>query len=104
MEAATWRFTGNPIETKVIPDEYRSRIAPPTSPRIATSAKGIKYQVGSIVVSAPIGSDAIALLKVFDEPASSAPYITSTTGIRDEPNTVQKITPALEVFLGRYLE
>ena len=36
-------------------------MAPPTKPRIATSEKIIKYQVGRSVVNAPIGSIAMAL-------------------------------------------
>ena len=72
-DAATCLFTGSPIETNVIPDEYKSRIAPPTKPKIATNAKGMRYQVGKIVVRAPIGSALIASLKLFELPARSAP-------------------------------
>ena len=72
-DAATCRFTGKPIETKVIPEEYKSRIAPPTKPKIATKANGMRYQVGKIVVRAPIGSALIALLKLFELPANRAP-------------------------------
>ena len=35
-------------------------MAPPTKPKMATSEKRIKYHVGNNVVSAPIGSIAIA--------------------------------------------
>ena len=63
IPAATYRLTGKPIETKVNPDEYRSRIAPPINPKTATKAKGIKYQVGSKVVKAPIGSLATLLFR-----------------------------------------
>ena len=56
IDAATCLFTGSPTDISASPDEYRSRIAPPMSPRIATAAKGIRYQVGTSVVSAPIGS------------------------------------------------
>ena len=73
IAAAMWRFTGRPIETKVIPDEYRSRIAPPISPSTATKANGIRYQVGSKVVRAPIGSEAIAPDKSFELPANIDP-------------------------------
>ncbi|CAB4727954.1 unannotated protein [freshwater metagenome] len=67
------RLTGTPIETRVSPDEYKSRMAPPINPRIATSANGIKYQVGSKVVSAPIGSDATRLFNSSLLAASSEP-------------------------------
>ena len=62
IAAAVCRFTGTPIETKVRPEEYKSRIAPPIKPKMATSANGIKYQVGNKVVSAPIGSEATSSL------------------------------------------
>ena len=62
MSAAWWRLTGRPIDIKAKPDEYKSSIAPPTNPKIATKAKIIKYQVGSSVVNAPIGSVAMAWL------------------------------------------
>ena len=73
IEAAMWRLTGKPIETRVKPEEYRSRIAPPTKPRTATKAKGIKYQVGSNIVNAPIGSIAIASLSSLLLPARADP-------------------------------
>ena len=55
------------------PDEYKSRIAPPISPSIATAAKGIKYQVGTSVVSAPIGSIAIFSPRSLLLPANKEP-------------------------------
>ena len=48
------------MATKAKPDEYKSKIAPPTKPNMAIKAKIIKYHVGRIVVNAPIGSLAIA--------------------------------------------
>ena len=48
-------------------------MAPLISPVTATIANGIKYQVGSAAVSAPIGSLAIASLKVLLLPASALP-------------------------------
>ena len=71
--AAIWRLIGTPMASKVRPDEYKSRIAPPTKPRIAISAKKARYQVGSKVVSAPIGSIAIASLNFGSLPESAAP-------------------------------
>ena len=56
IDAATCRFIGTPTEISANPDEYKSRMAPPINPKIATAAKGIKNQVGTSVVSAPIGS------------------------------------------------
>ena len=73
IDAATCRFTGTPTEISARPDEYRSRIAPPISPRIATAAKGIKYQVGTSVVSAPIGSIPILSARSLLLPASIEP-------------------------------
>ena len=54
-------------------DIYVVRIAPPTNPRIAMSAKKARYQVGSKAVSAPIGSIAIASLNLGSLPESAAP-------------------------------
>ena len=71
--AAWWRLIGTPIETSARPDEYRSKIAPPTKPRIATSAKGMRYQVGNIAVKAPIGSIEIASLSSLLLPDRAAP-------------------------------
>ena len=73
IEAATCLFTGNPIETNVMPEEYRSKIAPPIKPITATIANGIRYQVGSSVVRAPIGSLAIASPRCEELPASNDP-------------------------------
>ena len=73
IDAAMCRFTGSPTEISASPDEYRSSIAPPIRPSIATAAKGIKYQVGTNVVSAPIGSIAIFSLSSLLLPANSEP-------------------------------
>jgi hypothetical protein len=78
-----------------------SSTAPPTRPRTATAANGTRNQVGSTVVSAPIGSAAIALLRPADEPASSRPKTSSTIGASDAPNAVQPTTPRPDAFLGR---
>ena len=78
-----------------------SSTAPPTSPSTATRANGIRNQVGSTVVSAPIGSAAIALLRSAEEPASSSPKISSTTGASEQPNVVQATTAPLRALRGR---
>ena len=57
-----------------------SSTAPPTRPSTATSANGTRNQVGSTVVSAPIGSAAMASLRSGEEPASSRPKISRITG------------------------
>ena len=60
-------------------------------------ANGMRNQTGSRVVSAPIGSPAIAALRSLDEPASSTPKITRMTGAIAPPKVVQPMTPrALE--------
>src|SRR5829696_1930543 len=46
-----------------------SRTAPPTRPSTATSANGMRNQIGSKVVSAPMGSVATASLSSGIEPA-----------------------------------
>ena len=74
---------------------------PPTRPSTATMMNGTRYQVGSRLASAPIGSLAIAADRLFDEPASSRPKITRKIGAREEPNAVQPITPRLEDRRGR---
>ena len=61
----------------------------------------IKYQVGKIVVSAPIGSLAIAPAKSSLLADSAAPKITKIIGTTDAPKTVQPITLLLETVLGR---
>ncbi len=78
-----------------------SSTAPPTSPRTATAAKGTRNQVGRMVVSAPIGSPAIAVLSEAEEPASSRPNTSSTSGATDAPKVVQPTTPALDDLRGR---
>ena len=54
-----------------------------------------------MVVSAPIGSPAIASLRCADEPASSRPNTSSTIGATDAPNVVQPTTPAPDDLRGR---
>ena len=74
---------------------------PPTRPSTATMANGTRNQVGSSVVSAPIGSAPIALLSLADEPASSSPKTSRTMGATEEPTVVQPITPRPEERRGR---
>src|ERR1700730_10724601 len=81
-----------------------SSTAPPTSPSTATMANGTRYQVGSSVVSAPIGSAAIALLSLAEEPASSRPKRSRKIGATADPNVVQPITPRPDERRGRYRE
>ena len=64
-------------------------------------ANGNRYQVGRIVVSAPIGSAEMAVFSVLDEPASSRPKPSRKIGAMAEPNVVHPMTPALEVRRGR---
>src|ERR1700689_2356090 len=74
---------------------------PPTRPSTATMTTGTRNQVGSSVVSAPIGSPAMAVLSLADEPASSRPKTSSTTGATEEPSVVQPITPRPDERRGR---
>ncbi len=74
---------------------------PPTRPSTATMANGTRNQVGSRVVSAPIGSAPIALLSLAEEPASSRPKTSRKIGATEDPNVVQPITPRLEDRRGR---
>ncbi len=78
-----------------------SSTAPPTRPSTATSAKGTRNQVGSRSVSAPIGSAAILVDRSCDEPASSSPNTSNTSGAIDEPIVVQATTPREEALRGR---
>src|SRR6478609_3438794 len=50
-----------------------SSTAPPISPSTATTANGTRYQVGRMVVRAPIGSSLIAARSSGSEPASPRP-------------------------------
>ena len=61
----------------------------------------MRYQVGSRLASAPIGSAAIAEERAFEEPASYRPKITRTIGAMEEPNVVQPTTPRPEDRRGR---
>ena len=78
-----------------------SSTAPPTRPSTATTANGTRNHVGNSMVSAPIGSAAMASLSDDDDPASSRPNTSSTIGAADEPNVVQPITPRLDTLRGR---
>jgi len=64
-------------------------------------ANGNRYQVGRMVVSAPIGSAEMAVASVLDEPASSSPKPSRKMGAMAEPKVVQPMTPALEARRGR---
>ena len=81
-----------------------SSTAPPTRPSTATIANGMRNQVGSSVVSAPMGSFAMALLRLADEPASSSPKRNRKIGAIDDPKVVQATTPGPEDRRGRYRE
>ena len=59
--------------------------APETRVSTATIQKGTSAHSGRIVISAPIGSDSIAVFSAGSEPASSSPKITSTTGAAAPP-------------------
>jgi hypothetical protein len=78
-----------------------SSTAPPTRPSTATIANGTRNHSGSNVVSAPIGSSAIALFRAVDDPASSSPNASSTSGATDAPNVVHPITPRPDDERGR---
>src|SRR5690349_12143123 len=101
IRAATYRGTRTPSVNRARPEEYMSSTDPPTSPSTATITNGMRYQVGSRLASAPIGSAPIAAERAFDEPASSRPKITRTIGAIEEPNAVQPTTPRPEDRLGR---
>ncbi len=64
-------------------------------------ANGKRYQVGRMVVRAPIGSAEMAVLRAPDEPASSRPNPSRKTGATAEPNVVHPMTPRLEARRGR---
>src|ERR1700753_171132 len=78
-----------------------SSTAPPTSPSTATMANGNRYQVGRMVVSAPIGSAEIAPFSLVDEPASSSPKPSRKIGAMAEPNVVHPTTARLDALPGR---
>src|ERR1700753_176764 len=101
MIAATYRGARRPAASSVSPDEEMSSTAPPTSPSTATMANGNRYQVGRIVVSAPIGSAEIAPFSLVDDPASSRPNPSRKIGAMDAPNVVQPTTERLDVSRGR---
>ncbi len=75
---------------------------PPMRPRIATSAKGMRNQVGSSVVSAPIGSLPMASERDSSaEPTRRMPKKTRTTVGSAAPSVVQPTTPRVEAARGR---
>ena len=75
---------------------------PPIRPRIATSAKGTRNQVGSSVVSAPIGSLPIASERdSFAEPTRRMPKKTRMTVGSAAPSVVHPTTPRVEAARGR---
>ena len=78
-----------------------SSTAPPTRPSTATRANGIRNQVGSTVVRAPIGSAAMPSLSSVEEPASSSPNTTRSTGASAPPRVVQPTTAPLPAVRGR---
>ena len=81
-----------------------SRIAPLTRPPTATRANGTRNHVGSSVVSAPIGSAAMAAESSGSFAQSRTPYDTRITTGRLPPNVGQKTTPAVRAVRGRYRE
>src|SRR4051794_5976391 len=99
--AADQRGMGSPSDSSASPEEEMSSTAPPTSPSTATSANGTRNQVGSRAASAPIGSAAMALDRSVDEPASSSPNTSSTSGAIEAPNVVQPTTPPDDAVRGR---
>ena len=78
-----------------------SSTAPPTRPSTATIANGTRYHSGSSVVSAPMGSLAMASLRSELDSASMIPKITRTVGAAAPPNVVQPNTPRPGVVRGR---
>src|SRR6478672_8268582 len=66
-----------------------SSTAPPTRPSTATTMNGTRYQVGSSVVSAPIGSLAMLSLSLLLDSASKMPNTVRTTGATAPPNVAQ---------------
>ena len=75
---------------------------PPMRPRIATRAKGMRNQVGSSVVSAPIGSSPMALDSDSSaEPTRRIPKKTRMTVGSAAPTVVQPTTPRVEAARGR---
>ena len=75
---------------------------PPIRPRIATRAKGMRNQVGRIVVSAPMGSSPIASESASKlEPTSRTPKNTRTTVGSAAPKVVHPTTPLVDAVRGR---
>ena len=78
-----------------------SRMAPLTRPPTATSANGTRNHVGSSVVSAPIGSAAMAAERSGSLAQSRTPYETRTTTGRLPPSVGQNTTPGVRTVRGR---
>ena len=78
-----------------------SSTAPPTRPSTATTMNGSRYQVGSSVVRAPIGSALIASDRSLLDSASMMPKTVRTIGAAAPPNVVQPKTPRPEDARGR---
>src|ERR1022692_1239313 len=70
----------------------------------AATYRGVLRPRGSSVVSAPIGSPAMALLSLAEEPASSNPKMSRKIGATEDPNVVQPVTPRPDERRGRYRE
>ncbi len=77
---------------------------PAARPSSATMANGTRNHVGSRLASAPIGSAPIAWFSGDDEPASSRPDASRSTGATDPANVVHHTTPSPDDRLGRYRE
>ncbi len=78
-----------------------SSTAPAMIPPTATRANGTRNQVGSSVVSAPIGSAASFCANCWSEPASNRPQTMRMIGARVPPNVVHPTTPRPEALRGR---
>ena len=63
--------------------------APLTRARIAASRNGTRNHVGSSVPRVPIGSETMPADSSSDEPASSSPKTTSSTGAIAPPRVFQ---------------
>src|SRR5262245_31467166 len=101
MPAATYRGVRSPSDSRVRPEEYRSRTAPLIRPATATRTNGTRNQSGSTVARPPIGSLLTASLNEVDDAQSSRPYPTRTSTGRLPPNVGQKTTPEVRVWRGR---
>src|SRR5689334_19450409 len=93
IPAATGRGTRSPAESSASPDEYTSMTAPAMSPSTTTIANGMMNHGCVSVTSGPSEYAPIASLSDFEDPASSRPKTSSTTGAAAAPNVVQPTTP-----------